>query len=370
MQDFEVDDIIIPSAQLSNVQVYLFNNAYINITTEGTLSLVSDTFIQARTSVAPAVYNHGTVALLGRTAANFTLGARLGLSILSEIASLGSLTSILAVHGGFVQSATGSTTVYLNHTTQPLPVLYLVNSRNYTGSMNIDFYTNVDNAVYPDILLYDTDTVSQWTIVAFSERYSEDSYFSFTTLNIKAQSPGLSFSQSKSIITASSSGSISTISDTTITVITVVDDDVDGSQQEASSMVTTTNTDNDDKTATNFMRGAYNRDHSSIVANTDINPLTTTSSSTTSNSSSTTTPTSSSTTYTFNNTHYYVWGVEIVGIGCDEVNDYYYGVPQQNLIQSVSPDLYTCYACLKNSSCNLCNSGQCALAGACGSSGK
>jgi serine/threonine protein kinase len=51
----------------------------------------------------------------------------------------------------------------------------------------------------------------------------------------------------------------------------------------------------------------------------------------------------------------------ITNIGCDYLSQYYTNVESSSL----SGSLYPCYVCLQNSSCELCNGGQCGVKGSC-----
>jgi hypothetical protein len=76
-----------------------------------------------------------------------------------------------------------------------------------------------------------------------------------------------------------------------------------------------------------------------------------------------------------NVTSLYAWSVQVENIGCPQINQYYYGVPEQDRAQASAPNSYACYVCLQNSSCSMCNptggaaAGMCAVAGSCGSAG-
>ncbi|KAJ1404275.1 hypothetical protein B484DRAFT_404860, partial [Ochromonadaceae sp. CCMP2298] len=188
---------IVPQNMDTNARILLLNGAFIQIQPRGTLAILTETFIEAASDDAPAVRNYGSVALVGRTkVANFTSGGKLEKAPVSKLAALGSLASRLAVLGRFDQDAEGSVTIYLNRTTQSQPVLFLVSSRNFSGTVNLDFYTNVAAGVYPDLLLpsYQDSGPSRWTVIAFRDRFSESERVGFNSLTVDTVA-GLAFSQ-------------------------------------------------------------------------------------------------------------------------------------------------------------------------------
>lgn len=163
--------------------------------------LLAETYIEAASTSAPAIYNQGHVELVGRTkVANYSHTGRLEVSPFSHAASLGSLASRLVVHGSFVQTTEGSTTIFLNRTNQNSPAMYLISSANYSGSVYVNFYSNVESDIFPDLLLYDVSEPSEWMVIAFRDRYSDNSLLSFEELTVHPQSPGLVFAQVSIVI--------------------------------------------------------------------------------------------------------------------------------------------------------------------------
>lgn len=293
--------------------------------------MLTETYIEAATSTSPAVLNLGKVELLGRTkVANFSYASKINLDPFAEAARVGSLASRLVVFGDFTQAATGSTTVYLNRTQQSAPALFLINSENYAGSVYVDFYTDASDDIFPDIVLYDGPP-SAWSVIAFRDKFSSSSLLAFKDLLVHPQSPGLVFSQDTATLTAPTEQTVT------------------------------------------------HRRHASSSAS-ELRPVAATTSSVHPSSSTVTSasvsPDAIIVDFPFPNvTSLYTWGLEIEAIGCPQINEYYYGVPQQDLVQAASPNAYACYVCLRNSSCNLCHgangaaAGVCAVAGSCGSAG-
>jgi hypothetical protein len=312
-----------PTRLTTNARIMLTAAAQIQIAPTGVFALLTETYIEAESADAPAMVNLGRVELLGRTkAANYTY-SKLNIAPFSAAAALGSLASRLVVYGAFVQGSSGSTRVYLNRTQQAAPVIYLINSANYSGSVYLDFYTNADDGIFPDIQLYD-GAPSTWSVIAFRDRFSEDAVLAFDQLLVHPQSPGLAFGQN----------------------INTVGAPVNSPRSRTPS-----------------------RPAAAALANEEVTPARSFSFSPNTHSSS---PEVSA---TFNLSNLYVWGLEIEAISCPQINDYYIGVPEQDLAQASAPNAYACYACLRNSSCSLCNgangaaAGQCAVSGTCGSAG-
>ena len=289
-----INFIDIPARLDTNARILLTNDAMIHISDSGTLALLAETFIEAETTVTPAVRNLGRVELLGRTkVANYSHSGKLDTTPFSRAASLGSLASRLVVHGDFIQELSGSTRLYMNHTHQTAPSMYLINSANFSGSVFVDFYTNPDDNLYPDLELYGGVTPSAYTLIGFKNRFSAASMLAFEELAVHPQSPGLDFSQSTQVMS---------------TVIPSVA-----------------------STPARAVSGG-------------------------------------------NITDVFAWSIQVENIACPQINQYYDGVPQQDKVQTSSPNAYSCYVCLQNTSCNLCNgvngaAGMCAVAGGCGSAG-
>jgi len=289
--------------------------------------LLTETYIEATTSTSPAVLNLGKVELLGRTkAANFSYAGKINIDPFAEAARVGSLASRLVVFGDFIQTSTGSTKVYLNRTQQTAPALFLINSENYAGSVYVDFYTDASDDIFPDIVLYDGPP-SAWSVIAFRDKFSSSSLLAFKDLLVHPQSPGLVFSQDTTTLTAPTAQSV-----------------------------------------------IQKRPASSSAS--EPRPVAATSVHSPASTSASISPDAFIVDFPFPNvTSLYTWGLEIEAIGCPQINEYYYGVPQQDLIQAASPNAYACYVCLRNSSCNLCHgangaaAGVCAVAGSCGSAG-
>ena len=172
----------------------------LHIAPKGIFALLTETYIEAASATTPAVLNYGKVELLGRTVvANYSQGGHFAAAPFSDAASLGSLTSRLGVYGQFKQTSTGSTTIYLNQTYQHAPVMYLINSENYGGSVYVQFYTSTANDIYPDLFLFDGSTPSTWSVIAFRDKYSDNSLLAFDELTLHAPNGGLVFSQDTSV---------------------------------------------------------------------------------------------------------------------------------------------------------------------------
>lgn len=291
-----------PTRLETSARFVLTDGALIKIDPSGTMVLLADTYIDAATPSSPAVLNLGRMELLGRTkVANYTRSGKLDTAPFSKAASMGSLASRLVVHGDFAQSAEGSTTLFLNRTSQSAPAMYLMSSANYSGTVFVDFYINSADSIYPDLQLYDGDP-SQFLLVAFKNRYSQSQMLS-EKLTLHAQSPGLQFGQ------------------TVVEVIAMVPSEDTAEQVRRRAGVDAV--------------GASSANATSL----------------------------------------YAWGVQVENIACPQINQYYYGVPEQDKAQSSAPNSYACYVCLQNSSCSLCNpsggsgAGMCAAAGGCGAAG-
>jgi hypothetical protein len=294
----------LPTRYTSQARILLLDDAKIQVNPTGSFELLTDTYVDAHSANTLAVVNMGSVKLLGRSKiANHTFNTQFETDTVSQSASLGSLTSRIVVFGEFVQTAAASTTVYLNHTRQETPVMYLINSANYSGSVFIKFYTNSQDSIYPDLLLYDEEVPSKWSVIAFRDRYSSHAALAFDELALNPPTGGLLFSQY--------SGEY--------------------------------------KTTLPELNG------SNIFSSKDSLA-------------------SSSFEDSKNTATLYTWDVQVDNIACDDINNYYFGVPQQDALQETNPNAYVCWVCLQNSSCNLCNgvgstAGQCAVAGSCGSAG-
>jgi hypothetical protein len=290
------DLVDFPTRLESSARIVLNAEATIHISPRGKMVLLAETYIDAQTADTPAVVNEGHLELLGRTKiANYSYSGRFDVAPFSQAASLGSLASRLVVHGDFAQTAEGSTTLYMNRTSQHSPALYLISSANFSGSVYVDFYVSPPDGIFPDLQLYGGVTPSSFSLIAFRDRFSDDSVLAFDELSLHPQSSGLLFAQTT---------------------------------QEVGVVIPTNS-------------GEDARALSSSV----------------------------------NATSMYAWGLEIENIGCPQINEYYIGVPQQDLLQAQAPNAYACYVCLQNTSCNLCNgvngaaAGVCAVAGTCGSAG-
>lgn len=325
------DLIDFPSKFTTDARISLQQKAQIRIAETGSFIVLAETYIDAETSEAPAVYNMGQVELLGRTkVANYSNPGRLEVSPFSHAASLGSLASRLVVHGSFVQTTEGSTTIYLNRTSQSAPAMYLISSTNFSGSVYVNFYTSTSasNPVFPDLVLYDVSVPSQWMVIAFRDRFSANSLLSFDELTVHPQSPGLVFAQSIAEVTVDSPA-MSTY-------------DARLQQQQVREQR---------QREVEWLR-EQGVDKNQVAL----------------------TPAPAAATVV-NDTNMFAWSLEITNIGCPQINDYYMGVPEQDQVQSQTPNSYACFACLQNTSCNLCNgadgsaAGMCAVAGTCGSVG-
>lgn len=161
------DGLVSTDPENSNCRIYLKNNATLQIMEEGNVDIMTSTNIISDNKDALAIYNQGKISLKGITS-DFVTNSRLISPELSDIATLGSLTSPLFVYGSFVQSSLGQIDLVLNQTSQNIPVLFLTTNENLGGTINLSFYTQ--NDVCPDLAIYD-GYESNFNIINFETKY-------------------------------------------------------------------------------------------------------------------------------------------------------------------------------------------------------
>eukprot|EP00981_Chlorochromonas_danica_P015381 scaffold11846_cov149-Ochromonas_danica.AAC.12 len=143
---------------IPNCKLELRRNATFIVAATGSLFLFTSTSIIADSLLYPAVVNDGFVSLVG-VSGNPSSRSK----VLSSVAELGSLTSILTVFGQFTQNATGQLHLVLNSSGQSIPVVNLMGEYDIQGQINVSFNGN------PSLELYDTNTPSSFAIMSFSE---------------------------------------------------------------------------------------------------------------------------------------------------------------------------------------------------------
>lgn len=164
-----------PSTQFGDVNASssfifaLYNNASINISTNAIWKLYIDTTIIGDESSGPLVYNHGEIALLGRSEDQHTS------DVDAYESSLGSLMSRLVVKGELTQYPSGICSVVLNKTYSNEPVILLSTNKSFGGAITVSFYIDTLSDTYPQLKLYDTSDVSTWPVVSFSNVESDSS---------------------------------------------------------------------------------------------------------------------------------------------------------------------------------------------------
>jgi predicted outer membrane repeat protein len=156
--------------------VHLSQDALINITTEGSLTIYSPTYVKAETETSPTIKNSGVITLDG---------SKLGL--LKKINTLpsggdieidddgtakkftrdsNSLNSTLTVYGSFAQTPSGILVITLNRTGQIQPVLNLVSNESFFGHYGFRFGEE------PSLSFYDPPAdsgVSSWAIATYEK---------------------------------------------------------------------------------------------------------------------------------------------------------------------------------------------------------
>ena len=208
--------LTLPSMTATDARINLLDEAQVVIAHGGNLTITVDTFVHCGNQTE-GILNNGSVYLLGATSASFlssftSLYDQLDTEAYSRRASQGSLNSLFVVDGFFSQTSTGSTKVYLNHTSQNKPVIYLQSNRYYRGVIVLDYFIDQKNNMFPNLQLYD-DQTSSWLVVAFThyDQYEKDAFTlrapdglkysqSITTVDISNSDSGIASSQYQALL--------------------------------------------------------------------------------------------------------------------------------------------------------------------------
>lgn len=154
------------------LRVYLSDGAYVNVTSNATLTIYSPTYLEADTETSPTIVNHGEITLDGSKLDLFddfnplpsgpiTFDDDLQYQRLTK--DTNSLKSTLTVYGDFAQSESGQVIITLNRTGQTTPVLNLVSNQSFLGHISFRFSDE------PSLSFYDGKPVSSWAIATYEK---------------------------------------------------------------------------------------------------------------------------------------------------------------------------------------------------------
>jgi serine/threonine protein kinase len=145
------------SEQLSdqpNSKLLLKGNASLTILEGGEVNIVTSSVFLGSRPDQTIVYNWGNITLAGTTETFLSVkGINVGRS--QELATAGSLTSVLNILGTMEQKPSGVINLLLNHSHQSRPVLNLFSNKSMQGRVYVDFYTD-GGTLCPNLQLYNT----------------------------------------------------------------------------------------------------------------------------------------------------------------------------------------------------------------------